>query len=310
MLNLKESFQTLCQNFLSARIFQYCLPGNEEVFVFLRDKSFLIMHERHVERKQYFEEQSITTKKFVIPYINEILPVTPELSVAEIGCGEGGNMAPFLDLGCKVFGIDIAENKIQNAKLFFEGHPNEKNLTLIAEDIYKLEPGDHLKFDLILMRDTLEHIPDQQVFLAYLKKFLKPHGKVFIAFPPWRMPFGGHQQICESRFLSKLPYYHILPVFLYKSFLKLFGESGPKIKGLLEVKETGISLFRFKKILKQNNYFIDKETMYLINPNYEVKFKLKTRKLPVLLNIPYLRDFYTTTYYCIISNKTVQSDLI
>ena len=36
------------------------------------------------------------------------------MTVAEIGCGEGGNLKPFLDLGCHIVGIDIAENKIEN----------------------------------------------------------------------------------------------------------------------------------------------------------------------------------------------------
>ena len=76
-----------------------------------------------------------------------------------------------------------------------------------------------------------------------------------------------------------------------------------QIEALMEVKETWISLNRFKKIIKRKNYKIDKEIFYLINPNYEIKFKLKTRKLPSLLNIPYIKDFFTTTYYCLISLK-------
>jgi SAM-dependent methyltransferase len=261
------------------------------------------MYDRHLNREKYFQEQSYTTEKYVIPFINQVFPVTSDISVAEIGCGEGGNLKPFLDIGCNVTGIDLAANKIANAVKFFENHPEKNNLTLIAEDIYKIDPDKVLPFDLIMMRDTLEHIHDQDFFLEHLKKFIKPSGKIFLAFPPWRMPFGGHQQMCENNFLSKLPYFHLFPNIIYTGILKSFGESEAKVKGLLEIKETGISISRFRKILNKRNYKINKEIFYLINPNYEIKFKSKPRKLPEILNIPLLKDFLITTYYCIISLK-------
>jgi SAM-dependent methyltransferase len=259
------------------------------------------MDDRHLNREKYFQEQSYTTEKYVIPFINKLLPITSNLTIAEVGCGEGGNLKPFLDIGCKVVGIDLAENKISNAIKFFGNHPQKNNLTLIAENIYNIKPDQLFTFDLMFMRDTLEHIYDQDAFLEHLKKFIKPSGKIFLAFPPWRMPFGGHQQMCESPFLSKLPYFHLLPNTLYVGILKLFGENEAKIKGLLEVKETRISIIRFKKILTKRNFKIDSEIFYMINPNYEIKFKLKTMKLPGILNIPFIKDFFITTYYCIIS---------
>jgi SAM-dependent methyltransferase len=261
------------------------------------------MDERHFDREKYFKEQSYTTEKYVIPFISDLLPITSDLHIAEIGCGEGGNLKPFLDIGCKVTGMDLAENKIINAYKFFNDHPNKNNLTLIAKDIFKVAPETLLPFDLIIMRDTLEHIHDQDSFLEHLKGFIKPSGKIFIAFPPWRMPFGGHQQMCENSFLSKLPYFHLLPGIFYVGVLKIFGENETKINGLLEIKETGISTSGFRKILNKRKLRIDKETLYLINPNYEIKFRKTPRKLPRALNLPFLRDFFTTTYYCIISVK-------
>lgn len=259
------------------------------------------MDDRHINREKYFAEQAYTTKKYVIPYISEYFSINSNVTVAEIGCGEGGNLKPFVDIGCKVVGIDLAEKKILNAKRFFENHPNNANLTLIAQDIYKVKPDETFSFDLIIMRDTIEHIHNQDAFLEHLKKLVKPTGKIFISFPPWRMPFGGHQQMCESSFLSKLPYFHILPNFLYVGALKLFGEHESKIKMLLEIKDTKISLSRFNKIVKKRNFKIDSEVLYMINPNYEAKFNLTPKKLPIILNIPFIRDFFITTYYCILS---------
>jgi len=258
------------------------------------------MQERHLNYEQYIAEQSLTTIKYVIPYINKYCKITADMCIAEIGCGEGGNLKPFLDMGCKVIGIDISKSKIEKAYELFASHHLKINVTLIESDIYKVNADVFKNVDLIIMRDTLEHIPNQNLFLEHLFEIINKKTKIFFAFPPWRMPFAGHQQVCMSKFLSKLPYFHLLPVPIYKKILKIFGEPPDYINSLLDVKKTKISIHKFKYIVKQNMFnFIDID-FFLINPNYEIKFKLKPRKLPPYLNIPWLRDFYTTTVYALI----------
>lgn len=261
------------------------------------------MQDRHQNRLKYFQEQVYTTAKYVIPYIQAVMNVRPETRVLEIGCGEGGNLKPFLDMGCTVVGIDILPNKIDNAKTYYQDHPLLHNLQLIAQDIYKVDAGEHFVFDLIIMRDTIEHIPDQDRFLEHLKKFLKADGKIFFAFPPWRMPFGGHQQICKNKWLSVLPYFHILPKFLYKGILQAFGESATTIQDLMDIKDTRLSISTFKNLLAKRKYRIDTLTYYVFNPNYEIKFGLKPLVLPGLLAIPFLMDFYTTAVYCMVGKN-------
>jgi SAM-dependent methyltransferase len=258
------------------------------------------MHDRHVNRERYFNEQNLVMEKYVVPYINDVFKIVPNMVIAEIGCGEAGNLKPFLEMGCKVIGIDLSESKIENGKLFYANHPKKENLTLIAQDIYKVNPTSLPKFDLVIMRDTIEHIPEQEKFLGQLTQFLSKDAHIYFGFPPWRMPFGGHQQVCVSKFLSKLPYFHILPKPIYKGVLKLFGESEGTITNLMEVRDTRISTARFERIVKSNGYVFARKDLYLINPNYEIKFKLKVRKLPAILNIPHVRDFFSTTYYSVI----------
>jgi SAM-dependent methyltransferase len=260
------------------------------------------MQARQMDRKFYFDEQSYTTTNYVIPYLESIIPLKPGLRVLEIGCGEGGNLLPFLERQCHVVGVDLSEFKIKKALNFLDKHPLRYNLKLIWKDIFALSEDSSLQFDLIFLRDTLEHIPNQELFLEHIKKFLAPNGKVFIAFPAWRMPFGGHQQMCKSKVLCKIPYLHLLPHGLYGRVLSLWGEPEGLIKSLLEIKHTRISLQQFKQIVNRNKYVIVKHTYYLINPNYEVKFGLKQRKLPKFINIPHLRDFFVTTMYCIIAD--------
>lgn len=258
------------------------------------------MQARHLNRKKYFNEQALTTRKYVIPYLQDLIEINENTSVLEIGCGEAGNLVPFLDMGCKrVVGIDISKGRIENGKLYHSDHPNYKNLELIAEDIYDTETTE--EFDIIVSRDVIEHIPNQEKFMNRCRDFMKPNGLYFIGFPPWYNPFGGHQQLLKHKLFSKLPYFHIIPRSLYKGLLRLIGESEAKIKGMLEIYDTRITIDRLNKILKINNYQILKKTDYLFNPNYETKFGLKPRKqLKLISSIPFVRNFFVTASYYVV----------
>ena len=259
------------------------------------------MQERHKNKKRYFDEQARTTEKFVVPYLKDLMELSAETEVLEIGCGEAGNLKPFVDLGCKATGIDIACNRIELAREFYSDHKLKNNLELICSDIYKVDPAGK-KYDLIIMRDVIEHIPNQEKFMGFVKSFLKAKGKFFLGFPPWQNPFGGHQQISNNKILSKLPYFHLLPKSIYTFILKAFNESDSKIKGLMEIRETGISIERFERILKKEGYTVEKRDFYLINPNYETKFGLKPRKQNRLVStIPVVRNFFTTAMYYVVS---------
>lgn len=261
------------------------------------------MQDRHTDSLRYFNEQAFSTAKYIIPFIGKVKAVDAQNKVLEIGCGEAGNLKPFLDLGCECVGVDYSRLKIENGIAFYSTHPNHDKIKLISEDIYKTKEFDN-QFDIIILRDVIEHIHDQDKFMGLLRNLLAPSGIVFFAFPPWQNPFGGHQQICVNKLLSILPYYHLLPVGLYRRFLKLFGESDGKISTLLEIKETGISLERFERIFKKQGYFLKQKTLYFINPNYEVKFGLKPRKLfGLLAAIPYFRNFVCTCGYYILTLK-------
>ena len=261
------------------------------------------MQKRHLDPLQYINEQVFTTQKYILPFIEQVKKIDSSVQVLEIGCGEAGNLKPFLDLGCMCTGVDFSTHKIEKGREFFTTHPFAKNIRLISEDIYKTNEF-HAQFDIILVRDVIEHIHDQDKFLGMMKDLMAPGGVAFFAFPPWQNPFGGHQQICESKILSKLPYFHLFPAPIYRFVLKMFGETDGKISGLLEIKETGISLDRFEKLAIKNGYSKLLKTFYFINPNYEVKFGIKPRKLVRLLaEIPYFRNYISTCGYYLMGIK-------
>ena len=229
------------------------------------------------------------------------MPITKESTILEIGCGEGGNLVPFVKLGCqRIVGIDLAKNKIENGQAYFKTIEGGERVELIYEDIYDSKGMG--KFDVIIMRDVIEHIHDQERFLKYVKRFLKPGGAFYLGFPPWYNPFGGHQQITSNKYLSKLPYYHILPRSLYARILRWGKEPEKRIEALLEIYDTRISIERFERIIKAENYKKLRRTFYLFNPNYQIKFNLKPRTVwKIFSGIRFFRNFYTTAMYYVIT---------
>jgi SAM-dependent methyltransferase len=259
------------------------------------------MQKRHSNRQQYFLEQDITTRKHVIPFIGKFKEITPEVQVLEIGCGEGGNLKPFLDSGCRVTGIDLSEHKIRLAHSFFADHPKKERLQLICNDIYRIE-APAIPYDVVIMRDVIEHIHDQERFMAYIKPFIHPDALFFLAFPPWQNPFGGHQQICRNKLTGHLPWIHLFPVPVYRGILRAGGESHATVENLMEVKETGISIERFEEIIHKLSYRILAKKHFLINPNYEVKFGMRPMVQAAWISaIPWIRNLFTTSAYYILS---------
>lgn len=258
---------------------------------------------QHKDEKVRFQQQVENAAEYVIPFIEEALPVASSMRVLDIGCGDGGVMKPFLERGCKVTGIELDEQKAQFARTFLSDFILHEQAEVINLNIYEesaLTAYRH-QFDLILLKDVIEHIPDQERFIPYLKSFLKPGGHVYFGFPPWYMPHGGHQQVCESRLLAALPYFHLLPAPIYALILKLFGEPSGTIKELLEIKSTGISIERFERLTKKAGYSIEGKTLFLINPIYRYKFGWKPKvQFKWLSALPFVRNFFTTCAYYLI----------
>ena len=262
--------------------------------------------EFHKDKDTYIKWQYENAKNYVIPFIEKTLPLSKGMRVMEIGCAEGGVLKAFTDRGCFGFGVELQESRLKIAEKVFEKELQEGNAKLMSKNIYDMDLQSDIdeKFDLIILKDVIEHIHDQDRFLEYIRDFLKPNAHIFFGFPPWQMPFGGHQQLVNGKLLSKLPYYHLLHMPLYKLLLKLGGESEAKIEGMVEIKETGISIERFERLSKKNNYSIPLKQFYFINPIYKYKFNLKPRnQLSFLSAIPYFRNYWTSCVYYLIRKE-------
>lgn len=257
------------------------------------------MQERHSDRLRYFNELANSARDYYIDYLNNFTQLTPETRILEVGCGEGGNLLPFAELGCKVTGVDRSPTRIWQAKEFFSQAGQVSNF--ITSDFFNLDTtAPKHCYDVILIHDVIEHIEEKETFVKHLKFFLADDGIIFWGFPAWQMPFGGHQQICHHKICSKLPFIHLLPNILYQALLKSFGESKGCIDELMEIKRCGVTTEKFEKLMNRNGYKVKNKTLWLINPHYKQKFKLKPRKLGKLISrMKYLRNYFCTSCFYI-----------
>ena len=261
------------------------------------------MQERHTDRERYFRELAQTSREFYIDYLRKFKNVGAGTRVLEIGCGEGGNLLPFAEAGCCVTGIDLAANKIENAKEYFakRNMPGE----FISGNFLNMPARDD-RFDIVLIHDVIEHIEpeDKPAFFSGLKKFLKPDGIVFFGFPAWQMPFGGHQQICLSGVCSKVPFMHLLPASFYRGYLRIFKEDPAKIDELLSIKRSKMTPEKFERLCRETGFQIVERKLWLISPHYKAKFNLRPTRLRLGLDhIPFLRNFLSTSCFYIVSAR-------
>lgn len=266
------------------------------------------MQKRHQDRKQYFVELACTAREYYIDYLNHFKRLTGKERVLEIGCGEGGNLLPFSELGCEVYGLDIDPAKIENANKFYPEF-NTKGSPARFECLNFIEAAkpqtEAERYDVVLIHDVIEHIepPYKQSFIENAKCYLKQDGLMFIAFPVWQMPFGGHQQICGS-FISKMPFIHLLPTGLYKWLLGANHEPEGRISELLSIVRSQMTPEAFDRLSQQAGFLVCDRLFWFINPHYKQKFGLKPRKMwKWLAAIPYIRNFAATSLWVLIKGK-------
>lgn len=112
------------------------------------------------------------------------LPV-PGKSVLEIGYGNGGGLGYLSSRGYCVSGIEMQEELVMRARA--NGYD-------VYHDVNEIDP--ERKFDLIVMIDVLEHIPQEEIpdFLSRLRTLLNSDGKILARFPNGDSPFGLKNQ--------------------------------------------------------------------------------------------------------------------
>lgn len=245
--------------------------------------------------EKHFIEQQKHTRSYLIPYFERHLSGFKDLRVLEVGCAEAGFLDVLHHQGIDATGIELVTHRIELAR------QKNPDLDLIVGDITDPEILNiaGAPFDLVVMRDVIEHIPDRYAVLKHLSILLKPGGHLFVSFPPRLSAFAGHQQN-GSTWLRKIPFLQCLPVFMIKSLGRLAREREEMIKEIIRNKRYGLSIRAFEKVARKTGFNPVVKEHFVFRPIYQTRFNLKPRKIPA---VPLIREIVTMGYESLLQKK-------
>ena len=169
----------------------------------------------------YWDYQFILAKEYYIPLLKKWNYIFLNKKILDIGCGNGGFTSAFGEY-CNITGIDIKS---------FPWKKN-KNVSYMPYDIFTEPKKINTDFDLIIMRDVIEHIPIQKK-LNFINKALeygKDNSKLLITFPPFYSPFGLHQQVLLKSIIKYIPFLSSISPKILIPILKILNENPKSIK--------------------------------------------------------------------------------
>ncbi len=99
------------------------------------------------------------------------------IKILDIGCGGGLLSEPMSRLGAEVFGMDASERNIEVAKIHAKKNGLKIKYLCSSPENFKT----HIKFDVILNMEIIEHVEDVDFFLKSCSRLLKKNGIMFVA---------------------------------------------------------------------------------------------------------------------------------
>lgn len=183
-------------------------------------------------------ESKYTTKFFPFSSHEILIKLTePNKKVLDIGCSKGFLGQKLKEKGCILTGIDNNKEDLTEAKKYYD----KTFLMDINKDNIK---G---KYDIIILGDVIEHLPEPEKILKDIKKNLNENGYILVSVPN----IGN----------------------IYARLKVLFGNFNYEEKGIFD--KTHLRFFTlksFKKLLNNSGYSIIKMEytpipVYIIFPN-------------------------------------------
>lgn len=134
-----------------------------------------------------------------------------ELDVLDVGCGYGHTALELARTCRSVVGIEPTPSMHARADLL-RAESGLTNLEFRHGGLYEL--ADVAQYDLVVLDNVFEHLPDQPLALQKISACLKPGGAVFLLLPNKLWPIEVHYG---------LPFLSYLPLRLANGYLRLTG---------------------------------------------------------------------------------------
>ena len=242
--------------------------------------------------RNHFFEQREHAQTYLIPFLERHCPNFRTYKILDVGCAEAGFLDALHAARHPGMGLEMEPERIAISKSF------NPELDILQGDI--TDPGIvsriRGKFDLIVIRDVIEHIPDKGSVFEHLSALLQEDGFVYITFPPRFSPFGGHQQNGRS-ILRAIPYFHLLPVPAIQALGKAAGEDPEVVDLIVTQKKIGLTIRGFLELCSSHGYRIHHKELFLSRPVFRVRYGLPAKRIP---DIPAIREFVVLGCECLL----------
>ena len=237
----------------------------------------------------YWNYQYTLAKEYYIPLLKTWGYDFSNKKILDIGCGNGGFTAAFGEFA-NITGIDIKTFPWKKIK----------NVRYLSYDIFSSPKQIETDYDLIIMRDVIEHIhQDNKIdFIKTALEYGKTNSKLLITFPPFYSPFGLHQQVLLKSLFRFFPFLSFIPLNMLTYILNKINESKKSIGDIQEMYDCKMTISNFENIINTLNLQISNTKFFISRPSHEIRYKVKTREINHI-PIKLLKEFYIlgTVYF-------------
>lgn len=198
----------------------------------------------------YAHYQAELARRYLIPFVTGSGVSLERAEVLDVGCGNGGVTREFARSAVRTLGIDIGDFPWKGGdRLEF------RRANILDEDVAASLEG---RFDLVVMRDAIEHIPDKGRLLRHVRRALREDGRLFVTFPPYYSAFGGHQQVeLPDSPLRYVPFMHAHP-------------------RLRHIARTRMTVGGFERLARLSGFAIAARRLYVLRPSFELRYGIPT----------------------------------
>ncbi len=147
----------------------------QEYYSFKDNKLAMIYHKISA---YYYSKKNLFLNLLLFPIkpLLSIYYIDKGKKILEIGCGNGLSLQVYQNYGLRTSGLEPYGAKLTDS---------EKKLGISRQTIAKVKYPKN-SFDYIILREVLEHIPNQKQVLKKCYDWLKPSGKLIITVPNTR----------------------------------------------------------------------------------------------------------------------------
>lgn len=238
--------------------------------------------------KYYWGYMYGLAESYIIPYLENKGIAMTGARIIEIGCAEGGNLCAMEERGAgELVGTDIAETRLDTARdiasrlgirITYSSHD-------VINDVPLQEWLGH--FDLALLRDVIEHLDDTTAALTNIRRVLRPGGHLYVTFPPYYSPFGGHQQTLVN-WSSRIPFMHLTPRPIFEKMISS-GREADKVE-VRRLRGIRMTTTKLRTAARNAGYEIADERLFLLRPVFKMKFGISPISANILRPFPLIRD--------------------